>query len=389
MSELHSVRKILVIKLRHIGDVLLTVPTLRALRETFPAADISVLVNAGTEGVLDGNPLVDEILTLDRGIKRLPPLTRYVREMNSLGQIRKKRFDMTVDLTGGDRAAILSFTSGARYRMGWKDAGGFAGKRYLYTHLSVPGSARHMVLQNLDVVRSFGIETKDLSVSIHISEAARLFAKKSLRKHTVTGNSAIVHVHPTSRWLFKCWKDEHMAEIIEWLASQGATIIVTSSPDKRELEKTRKILSLCGDKARPSILDLCGKTTLEQLAALSETSNLFFGVDSAPMHIAAAAGTPVVSLFGPSGAFHWGPWDNAKGQGEVQSAKYLKRSGVQVSGPHTVIQREWDCIPCGRDGCSGTKMSNCLEDIRVEEVLNIIAKKLEEVEKARDERVRM
>ncbi len=389
MSGFHSVRKILVIKLRHIGDVLLTVPTLRAIRETFPAAEISVLVNAGTEGVLDGNPLVDEILTLDRGIKRLSPLTRYVREMNSLRQIRRKRFDMTVDLTGGDRAAILSFISGARYRIGWKDAGGFAGKRYLYTHLSAPDNARHMVLQNLDVVRSFGIETRDLSVDIPISEAARHFAKNSLRQHAVTRNSAIIHVHPTSRWLFKCWRDKHMAEVIEWLASRGATVIATSSPDRREFEKTRKILSLCGDKARSSILDLCGKTTLKQLAALSEMSDIFFGVDSAPMHIAAAVGTPVIALFGPSGAFHWGPWDNTWGKVKAENAQYLKRSGIQVSGSHIVIQREWDCIPCGRDGCGGTKKSKCLEDIRVEEVLNIIAKKLEELEKARDERARM
>jgi len=395
----NRIKKILVIKLRHIGDVLLTVPVFRALRETFPRAHIAALVNSGTEEVLSGNSLIDEMLSLDRGIKRLSLMGRYLREINFLKEIRKKDFDMTVDLTGGDRASIISFASGAKYRLGWKSKKGFIGKKYLYTHLCEPNGKKHMVLQNLDVISQFGISTENLSVDFHIPENDRLFIKKIPShppvlpfprggrgggKGRMAGlRDTIVHVHPTSRWLFKCWKDEYMAEILNWLLEKEITVIVTSSPDKKEMDKAKRILSLVASRFTvhaSRLLDLCGRTTIKQLAAISEVSNIFFGVDSAPMHIAAAVGTPVIALFGPSGAYSWGPWDNNQ-KSEVRSQKsegkpYPKQSGVQAFGKHIVVQRDWECIPCGKDGCNSSKISKCLEDIKPDEIKTILEEKL-------------
>ena len=138
-----------------------------------------------------------------------------------------------------------------------------------------------------------------------------------------------MHVHPTSRWLFKTWNDKSMSEIMDYLQIKKKTrVIVTSSPEKKELDKAKKILKLC--KSKP--LQLLGKTSLKQLGALSSRAQLFFGVDSAPMHIAAAMNTPVIALFGPSGAFHWGPWDNQQGQGardKGQKNAYQKRMGYR------------------------------------------------------------
>lgn len=384
-----DIHRILVIKLRHIGDVLLTVPVFRALKETFPDAHISALVNSGTEDVLRGNPLIDEILVLDRSIKKLSPVKRYAKEIAFLKNIRAKGFDMTIELTGGDRAAAISIASGAKYRLGWRSKKGFAGKKYAYTHLSGPDGNKHMVLQNLEVVSQFGITTKDPSVNFYIPDEDKIFIRDLLKKNgvpkkseTFWGNSNvdektnIVHIHPTSRWLFKCWKDEYMAEVIRWLLDGGNTVIVTSSPDRREMEKAKRILSFVGSRFTDHssrLLDLCGKTTIKQLAAISEVADLFFGVDTAPMHIAAAVGTPVIALFGPSGAYSWGPWDNNL---KPEKTPFPERNGVQAFGIHTVIQRNWDCIPCGRDGCDGSKISRCLNDIGPEEVIEIIRKRL-------------
>ena len=170
-----------------------------------------------------------------------------------------------------------------------------------------------------------------------------------------------------------------MAEVINWLTDRGITVIVTSAPDKREMEKAKKILSMVRI-SKSSFIDLCGKTNIKQLAAISEVSDLFFGVDSAPMHIAAAVGTPVVALFGPSGAFHWGPWDNESSKLRVKSLEfktpYPEKSGIQTFGIHTVIQQDWKCVPCGKDGCDGSKISRCLEEIKTEEVINILKGKL-------------
>jgi heptosyltransferase-3 len=373
-----NIRRILVIKLRHIGDVLLTVPVFRALKETFPDADISALVNSGTEDVLRGNPLVDEVILMDRGIKGLPFITRYAKEIAFLKNIRAKGFDMTVDLTGGDRAAVISLASGAGYRLGWMSRNGFIGKRHFYTHLYRPDGSSHMVLQNLEVLKHSGISTENLRIDFSIPEDARNSVKGILDRDNPKG---IVHIHPTSRWLFKCWRDEYMAEVIMWLLDNGNTVIVTSSNDRKEREKAKRILSNIHSRFSRKgsrLLDLCGKTTIKQLAAISEASDLFLGVDSAPMHIAAAVGTPVIALFGPSGAFSWGPWDNDAFHSLIQGFKspYNKRNGIQRFGRHIVIQRDWDCIPCGRDGCNGSKISRCLEDIKPEEVIGLMEKYL-------------
>ena len=381
-----GVRKILVVKLRHIGDVLLAVPVFRALRQTFPGAEISALVNSGTGEVLEGNPLIDEILVFERAVKELSPLKRFPGEFAFLRRLRREGFDMTVDLTGGDRAAILSFLSGARYRLGWEPRKGFFGKRHLYTHRLRPGGKRHMVLQNLEVVGKFGISTEDLAVDFPVSGEDRAVVAKILKGQGWREGDPTVHIHPVSRWLFKCWNDASMADIISWLVNRGTTVVVTSSPAVKEMEKARTILSLVsshitGHASR--IIDLCGRTSIKQLGAISEAADLFFGVDSAPMHIAAAVGTPVVALFGPSGAFHWGPWDNKESSTfNVQDSRcanpYTQRNGVQQFGIHTVIQRDWDCIPCGSDGCGGSKISRCLEDIAAEEVRDVMAARLDE-----------
>jgi heptosyltransferase-3 len=378
-SSFSDIKKILVIKLRHIGDVLLTVPALRALKKTFPGSSISVLINAGTEGVLEGNPLINELIVFDRSIKKMPAAKKLFQEAAFLKRLRSKSFDMSVDLTGGDRAAVASWLSGARYRIGWKTPQGFVGKKLLLTHPAEPDGSSHTVLQNLDIVRPFGINTDNLSVDFFTPETEKVFIKQVLSGKNVKEDDTVVHIHPTSRWLFKCWRDEYVAEIIKWLMEQGIKVILTSAPDKKESDKISRILSFLSPHhaSGSNLIDLSGKTSIKQLGAISEMSDLFFGVDTAPMHIAAAVGIPVVALFGPSGAFHWGPWDNAPG-GDVP---YKKRNGVQSFGMHTVIQKSDNCIPCGKDGCDGTKKSRCLEDIGPEEVKKVLSSKIGEIKK--------
>lgn len=370
-SEFKDIKKILVIKLRHIGDVLLTIPAIRALRDTFPKSHITVLVNSGTEDALSGCPLINEIFVLDRGMLKKPLFGRIKYEISFVKKIREQGFDMAVDLTGGDRPALYSFLSRARYRIGYEPNGGFAGKRLLYTHRFSVDKDKHTVLQNLELLNKAGINTQNLAVDFYISKQDEDWFSDVLKERGIKENDVLVHIHPTSRWLFKCWKDDRMAAVIDSIQEEyGAKVIITCSPDKKEMDKANRIVELAKNKP----IAFIGDISLKKLGAISKRAKLFFGVDSAPMHIAAAVNTPVVALFGPSGAFHWGPWENDyKGQEEEP---YQKRNGIQTFGRHTVIQRDWDCIPCGKDGCDGNKISDCLEDINVDEVMEIIKKYL-------------
>ncbi len=299
-----AIRRVLVIKLRHIGDVLLTVPTIRAVRERLPRAQITVLVTPGTEAMLSGHPYVDEVLTLPR-VDDLSIGRRMAREWAFLREIRVKQFDVTIDLTSGDRAAMLAWWSGARVRLAFDTGAGMWGKRWLWTH-RVPGPAydRHTVLQNLQLVEAVGITTTDRRVDLHWAPEDDAAVDRWWREWGIAPGEPVVQVHPTSRWLFKCWTDEGTAAVVDALAARGLRVVVTSGPARYEIDKAEHVLARC--RQRP--LALLGHTTLKQLAALSARCTLFFGIDSAPMHMAAAVGTPVVAIMWSGSVMHWRPW---------------------------------------------------------------------------------
>lgn len=344
--DVKDIHRILLIRLRKIGDVLLMVPAIRAFRQNFPKAFIAALVNAGTESMLSGNPLLDEILVFDPQWKKLPLKQRIKKEWEFVRQVRQRRFDLAINFTEGDRGAFLCLASGARLKVGvLRKDNSLWWKKFIFHHLIELKNVRsHVIEQLLEIPRNLGIETQDKSLEIFYdiedeTKINQLLESAGIKKHEI-----LVHIHPTSHWLFKCWRDEGMAEVIDALQERnGLRVILTGGPDQRELEKVSNIVNLC----RSAPINLSGQLTLKQMAALSHRCRLFIGVDTAPMHIAAAVGTPVVALFGPSGENNWGPW----GEG------------------HTVIKKDMPCRPCGKDGCGGSKKSRCLEEITATEVL--------------------
>lgn len=346
--------RILFIRLRNIGDVLLMVPTIRAFRDAFPRAQMTALVNAGTEEMLTGNPLLDEILVFNPGWKSLPLGQKFSAEAKFLGQVRRRRFDLAINMTEGDRGAFLCLASGARYKIGlYHPDRTLWWKRRIYDQMvRIPDWRAHIVEQNLEFARSLGLHPRDTRLAIYYSTEDDLSLTRLLEAEGIQPGDTLVHVHPTSRWLFKCWRDDGVARVVDELAGRaGVRVVLTSGGEEKEIEKIGRIVNLC--QTRPA--NLAGRTTLKQLAALSARARLFIGVDTAPMHIAAAVGTPVIALFGPSGEFNWGPW----GQG------------------HHVIKKDFTCRPCGEDGCQGSKKSRCLDEITAEEVLNAAFHSLE------------
>ncbi|NTV43109.1 MAG: putative lipopolysaccharide heptosyltransferase III, partial [Syntrophobacteraceae bacterium] len=308
-----------------------------------PQIRVTVVVPAGTEEMLTLNPSIDEIIPLAKH-QALPS------QLALLLRIRRGRPDVAVNMTEGDRGAFLAAVSGARWRIGIDPRGrGFLGKRHFFTHCIQPrDDGRHRAVMDMDVLQPLGIEAGDPEVELFTApeddaRVASLLAEKGLN----AGTPYIV-AHPTSRWLFKCWRDEAVAQLVDRLEGKGWRTVLTCGPDGRERAKLSNILSLV--RSKPLVFP--GTLTLKTLGSLIKGASVFFGVDSAPMHMAAALKTPVVALFGPSDHRVWHP--------------------LTPQGRIIVKTPEFGCIPCKQDGCQGSKRSACLEAVSVDEVFHAI-----------------
>ncbi len=337
-----DIRSVVVFKQRHIGDVLLSTPVFRALRSAFPSARIAAVVNEGTEEMLSGNPDIDRVVVFRRSSRDRGGTARLREEFRILREIRSCRPDLAVQLTEGDRGAILALVSGAPYRAGVAPGRrGLFGKERIFTHLCPrPSPYRHAVLRDLDVLAAAGIPSADPSLRFVFALRDREEAMRKARGAGLPGRRLFAVVQPTSRWTFKCWTDEGMASVVEHLSLRGIFPVVTSGPASEETAMAERILARSGVTGAL----LAGILSLKELGALIGSACLFVGVDSAPMHIAAAVGTPTVALFGPTGAYNWAPWE---GIDWCYTAD--RPAGTRHVGRHAVVQKEWEEIRRGKE----------------------------------------
>lgn len=344
--------KILVMKFRNIGDVLLVSPLLSNLKLHYPSAIINMAVNKGTEAMVDNNPIVNQVVVYDRGnIKSLNFFKKIWKEFGFAWSFRREKYDLVINLTKGDRGAYIAQLSGAPIRVGYPNKSKILQKAFTH-YLPVQGS-RHTVETNIDPLHLLNIPTKDKKVEIYWSQDDEQVAIDKL-----SGIDGFIHIHPVSRWMFKCLSDQTMAKIIDFCELElKCKVVITAAPVQKEMEKVSKILKLCASNP----INLSGELSLEQTAALNKKAKFFIGVDTAIMHLSAANDVPVIAFFGPSGAHQWGPWDN----GMLQSG-YDRKNGLQSMGMHQVISEDRACQPCGKDGCNGSKISECLMNVDFE-----------------------
>jgi len=343
--------KILILKFRNIGDVLLITPLLSNLKQYYPESQINVAVNKGTEPMVSLNPNINKLIAYDRDfIKSLSLAKRLLQEIQFSLAFRKERYDMVINLTEGDRGTQISWLTGAPIRIGYPNKNWILKK--VFTHHLPQQEFRHTLETNLDPLRVLDIPINNKKVEIYYDKNDEYFINDKLSKI-----DQFIHIHPVSRWLFKCINDKTMAQIIDYCEMELNTkVIITAAPIQAELDKINSIVSLC--KSNP--INLSGELSLKQTAALNKDAKLFIGVDTAIMHMSAANDTPVFAFFGPSGTDHWGPWDN-----DLMQSTYNKRNGFQIMGKHRVFAESRSCQPCGQDGCNGTKISDCLMSLEI------------------------
>lgn len=314
--DLSNVKRVLVVKLRHLGDVLLSTPVFSCLKTALPHAQIDACVYEEAVPMLDGHPSICEIIPSRKG-----------HFINLVRSIRKKKYDLVLNLTEGDRGVLIAYLSGAKIRVSFPPKGKWQKKLVTHTVKQCPG-LRHTVERNLDVLRCIGIFPKE-------SERELYFAIDP------SPESSFILIHPTSRWRFKCWPN--MRGLLERLSEMGKRVIVTSGPDPIEIAMVKELAQGLNVEVK------AGQTSLKELGSLIAASEVLICVDSVPFHLASALKHPVIALFGPTSDVTWGPWKNPNAR---------------------VVAQNFSCRPCYQDGCGGSKYSDCLATLSVERVLS-------------------
>lgn len=340
--SLDGVKKVLVIKLRHHGDVLLSSPVFSFLKSKLAYATIDGLIYQETAPMLEGHPAIHQLHLYDKKWKKQSFFKRWKEELTLLLRLRRERYDLVINLTEGDRGAIAAWVSGASIRVGQQ--GEKKGNSKLFTHLYKScKTPRHTVEKNLDALRRIGLfpTPEERELTFHIPEEVKERVKAMLPANYIV-------IHPVSRWKFKCWPIEQVAQLIHQLHQEGHQIVLTASPDPDEMKMIGEIITLCPGVPLTS---LAGQIDLKELGAVIAGSELLVCVDSVPLHLASALKTPVVVLFGPTSEVNWGPWNHPQAH---------------------VVTQKMSCRPCFMDGCGGSKRSDCLSTLSVSQVLKAV-----------------
>lgn len=326
-----SYRRILIIKLRYIGDVVLATPVLRALREQFQDAHLSMAVNPGTEDVIKWNADLNEVLVVAR--------EGLIAEFRFLREIRRRRFDCVIDLTDGDRAAILTWLSGAPVRIGFNNERRWRGLLYT-TIVPMMLDKTHMVEYHLEAVRALGYEPKVSLPVLHVSAEDDRTANRLLAELGVSAGAKLVMIHPGARYSFKKWPADRFAAVADRLTKAEYQVLLAG--DVRDQPMVQAILAM----TKPPPVSVVGRTTVLELAAVMKRCSLVIAHDSGPSHVAAAVGTTVLALYGKTNPAIWGP------------------RGRRV----IVLHKGVDCSGCDHPVCIRGEDS-CMKQISVEDVL--------------------
>ncbi len=293
--------KILILQLKRIGDLILTTPAIRCLREQVPNAHLTLVTESSCRGLVEAIP-VDETWVYQRG----EALSGHLGHGPN-AWIQKKlmgsRPDYCLDFTGTDRSAWFAYASGAQRRITFARFRKKFLRSTVYTDfVDSPVSDRHTADHYTDLLQPLGIACKNIPLDLRVPESASAQASAHLAALGITGAYAVIHAG-TAR-PEKYWSADHWVQVIDFLDQHyGLTSVLTGSTDPDEQAHLAMIKKATNGK----VADVSGKTSLLELAAIIQKARIFCGVDTAALHLADAMKTPAVALFGPTNPFHWQP----------------------------------------------------------------------------------
>ena len=331
-----KVKRVLVVRLRSIGDTVLSTPSLIALRRFLPEAQIDILLEDWVAPVLENFDAVDSVLTVSRQSTK--------SRIETALQIRRNKYDVAFNLHGGTTATFFVRASGAKHRVGYAEYQ----YNFLYNHLLSSASDfwrqkhTHSAEQQLALLGFVGVPVEDKPKS-------RLVVNNQTNSKLQIPNSKFVLIHPVAAFDTKQWATENFARVAEVLQEKDLQIIAIATPKEREvLEKLKQ-----SSKVPITIFD---NLTLPEITALASRAEIFIGNDSGIAHIAAAVQTPSVVIFGSSNINHWRPWTNGKSE---------------------IVYKEFPCQPCAGYFCKEFAEPKCILSVEVSDVIQKIDKLLE------------
>ena len=360
-----DIQKILVVKLDHIGDVLLATPAITNLRLHYPHAHITLLVGSWSKQVIECNPHIDEILCYDSPFfRRLsaspqnigrpnlfgrPRLFRLKAATQMLRRLKSERYDLIVELRGDFLTLASAMLKGGKYRLDRSTQRVLKKLRTIFKD-SKPAVRRsrplflayseHEVEINLDVLRSGDIPITSRKTFFNVQPKDQTWAKSFLSEVGIDASKPIVAIHPGSPVPLKRWPAERFVKLADTLIERKTQVLFLGGSDEKQLVEEIQA------QMRHKSVNIAGRTNLQQLGAVLQSCHLFIGNDSGPMHIAAAVGTRVIGLFGPGSPQRFGPFgENC-----------------------TAIRKKPDCPPCMKEKCSLGEYG-CIVEISVEDVV--------------------
>lgn len=350
MKPLPERPRILVITLRRLGDVLLTTPLIRALKLGFAGSSVEALVFRGTEGMLEGNRDLDDVIMVSP--------RPSIAEMTALVLRLWRRYDLAVPTQTGDRPTFLAWVAG-RQRVGFLADADSAlwWKRRVFDRYVLSEERNHRVIELLRLADLLGIPRRnEIVCPAGMTSAAAL-----------PGSYAVLHANPNFR--IRRWTDDGWRALARALADRGLTVVATGGPDAAEKDYLERLWRA----VEPPIVRLDGALSWPDLATLLRGAAVYVGPDTSMTHLAAGVGAPTVALYGPASPSLIGPWPI----GGLETP-WARAGTIQHRGNVWVVQNPLPCMPCDKLGCEGhlNSHSQCLDELSVQQVLAAVDRAL-------------
>jgi heptosyltransferase II len=338
LDSRNEFKRILIVRTDRIGDVLLSTPAIKALRQAYPSSFIAMMVSPYSKEIVEGNPYLDEVIVYDKD--RLHK--GWFSSMKFTRELKKKRFELALILHPGNRQHMIAFFAGIHRRLGYGRKMGFLLTDRI-KHLKQLGE-KHESEYALDLVRFLGIEPGDNPMFMPVKAESEEWARNFLRENNISDSDKLLAVHPGASCPSKRWPGDRFAQVADKLAERfGFKVLILAGPGDLQAAS-----SVSGQMHSPAI-NLGGKTSVSQLASILKRCGLFISNDSGPVHMACALGVPVISIFGRS-----------------QAGLSPRRWGPQGANSR-ILHKEVGCRVCLAHNCA--KGLLCLKAITAEDVL--------------------